>query len=405
MVNETITQEERERLYKEAWLEPIITITPRYNLSDNGLRKKCKKYWIPLPTVGHWAKVRAGQKVPVPKLPEVRGDLRKLVTNYVLKMRPGLDAYSDEVLKSAPGLFSLTDETNTYIKTVCDNLRLKESSKSFHPLINEHKSEMAYRQKRDQALKSAKGHAEYYQLVKDKYRDDKAVFPIHVSEVNADRAYRFFDALINCVEGLEGDFIIRSDMESYIRVLKDAIHFSLQEGKNQKTGDQVRQPSLEFRFREYEWYSTKEKEEYVFKEKDSESLEDQIGKIVYKIMEIANRNVIDAILKERDRQRDIEFRKRQMQIEQRRKAELEEISKLEQISEEWIRAENIRSFTDALETKLNNNQFEESRKRVESMIKWAREKADWLDPFMIYEDELMGKKQILNELLIKQTND
>jgi uncharacterized membrane-anchored protein YjiN (DUF445 family) len=119
-------------------------------------------------------------------------------------------------------------------------------------------------------------------------------------------------------------------------------------------------------------------------------------------MDLSNRFLIDDILQERQRQRDIEFRKRQMQIEQRRKTELEEINKLEQISDEWLRAENIRNFANALEARLNNGQFAESHQRVESLIKWAREKADWLDPFMIYEDELLGKKQILAELVNKQ---
>lgn len=405
MMNETISQADREKLYQEVWSEPIITIAPRYNLSDNGLRKKCKKYWIPLPTVGHWAKVRAGQKVPIPKLPEVRGDLRKLVTNYVLKLRPNLDAYSDEVLRDSPGFFAFTDETNVYIQTVCSNLRIKETIKTYHSLINEHKAEMAYRQKRDQALKAAKGHSEYYQLVKEKYREDRAVLPINVSEVNVDRAYRFFDTLINCIEGLEGEFVIRSDIESYIRLLKDAIHFSLKEGQTVKSGSQTKLPHLELRMREYEWYSSKEKKEFLFADNETDTLESQIGNIVYKIMDLANRSLIDDILQERQRQRDIEFRKRQMQIEQRRKTELEEINKLEQISDEWLRAENIRNFANALEARLNNGQFAESHQRVESLIKWAREKADWLDPFVIYEDELLGKKQILAELVNKQMND
>jgi uncharacterized membrane-anchored protein YjiN (DUF445 family) len=159
------------------------------------------------------------------------------------------------------------------------------------------------------------------------------------------------------------------------------------------------------RLSEFEWYSSKEKKEFLFADNETDTLESQIGNIVYKIMDLANRSLIDDILQERQRQRDIEFRKRQMQIEKRRKTELEEINKLEQISEEWLRSENIRSFANALEARLNDGQFAESHQRVESFIKWAREKADWLDPFVFYEDELLGKKQILAELVTKQVNE
>lgn len=58
-----ITAEEREKLYKEVWTDPVITVAKRYNMSDNGLRKHCKRIGIPLPPSGYWSKVKPGQKV------------------------------------------------------------------------------------------------------------------------------------------------------------------------------------------------------------------------------------------------------------------------------------------------------------------------------------------------------
>lgn len=58
----------REELYELVWRMPIIKGSRRYGLSDNGLRKICKKLNVPTPPRGYWAKgsTRAA------RLPEVR---------------------------------------------------------------------------------------------------------------------------------------------------------------------------------------------------------------------------------------------------------------------------------------------------------------------------------------------
>ncbi len=64
---------EREALYEEVWADPITVVAARYNLSDVGMAKTCRRLHIPLPGRGHWARVRAGQpatKTPLPPLPE-----------------------------------------------------------------------------------------------------------------------------------------------------------------------------------------------------------------------------------------------------------------------------------------------------------------------------------------------
>lgn len=60
---------EREALYNEVWSTPLSTLGPQCGLSDNGLRKICKAMNIPVPPLGYWAKVAAGQKVARARLP------------------------------------------------------------------------------------------------------------------------------------------------------------------------------------------------------------------------------------------------------------------------------------------------------------------------------------------------
>ncbi|MCE1187611.1 MAG: hypothetical protein LWX56_00600 [Ignavibacteria bacterium] len=59
----------RNELYEKVWTVPMSTLCKAYQLSDNGLRKICKKMSIPCPPAGYWAKIQHGQKVPRQHLP------------------------------------------------------------------------------------------------------------------------------------------------------------------------------------------------------------------------------------------------------------------------------------------------------------------------------------------------
>ena len=61
----------REELYEQVWSVPLSQLCEQYGLSDNGLRKVCKRLNVPLPARGYWAKVEAGHKVRKTALPSV----------------------------------------------------------------------------------------------------------------------------------------------------------------------------------------------------------------------------------------------------------------------------------------------------------------------------------------------
>lgn len=66
---ETTAAITRESLYEEVWTEPVSRVAPRYGISDVALGKVCRKYRIPLPPRGYWAKINAGKsprKLPLP---------------------------------------------------------------------------------------------------------------------------------------------------------------------------------------------------------------------------------------------------------------------------------------------------------------------------------------------------
>src|SRR5688572_7105713 len=60
----------RKELYDLVWSNSMVSLSKIYNISDNGLRKICKRMNVPLPGNGHWMKLQFGKKVKITLLPE-----------------------------------------------------------------------------------------------------------------------------------------------------------------------------------------------------------------------------------------------------------------------------------------------------------------------------------------------
>lgn len=64
----------REELYEQVWSTPMRRLAERFNLSDVGLAKICRRFNIPRPPVGYWAKKEVGKAPPRPSLPPFEED-------------------------------------------------------------------------------------------------------------------------------------------------------------------------------------------------------------------------------------------------------------------------------------------------------------------------------------------
>ena len=113
-----LTADEREALYNEVWSEPMTTVSKRYGMSDNGLRKHCKTLGIPLPPLGYWARIKAGQKVPRTDLPKVTGEVRNHIRNYFIKFKTDIEKLTEAELVSDEEFSLLTEETKKHIKEI-----------------------------------------------------------------------------------------------------------------------------------------------------------------------------------------------------------------------------------------------------------------------------------------------
>jgi hypothetical protein len=69
VVGEPVTLS-RGELHAEVWSVPMLRLGPKYGLSDVGLAKICRKYDIPLPSRGYWARKQHGKPAKQTRLPD-----------------------------------------------------------------------------------------------------------------------------------------------------------------------------------------------------------------------------------------------------------------------------------------------------------------------------------------------
>lgn len=115
---------ERQSLYDEVWSTPLTQLAKKYGMSDNGIRKVCKAMNIPLPRVGHWAKIAAGQVIPKTSLPS-RAERSEFVSYLMPSLSLGELAEERLWLK----------ERESFEKQNTNRIVVDLQPKQLHPLI------------------------------------------------------------------------------------------------------------------------------------------------------------------------------------------------------------------------------------------------------------------------------
>ena len=69
----------RKQLYDLVWSTPISQLKQQYAISNEGFKKICKKFEIPMPPNGFWLKLKYNKKVKIEKLNPIFGGIDKIV--------------------------------------------------------------------------------------------------------------------------------------------------------------------------------------------------------------------------------------------------------------------------------------------------------------------------------------
>ncbi len=384
--------DERKKLFDEVWEEPMTTVAKRYGLSDNGLRKRCIKLEIPLPPVGHWAKLQAGKEsISKPKLPPLKIIQQKIYENETKQYQTieiaDIENKPDDELEELDGIELLTPESKEKFMKWCSKIQVPRKIEHFNPLIIDYQNEIEYRKARDKEHKFHDIFKYYYSIdmvmqSKIKYRDNKAVLPISVSDKHANRAFRIIDTFINLVNELDGKVVVEHGQKDYATFNLFNHTFTLQmtetmvKRRSLSSGTQAEKTIKNFRplyekvpsgvfeieFREVLGHWDKEKTAKTLRFMDSIEIpiEKQLGDIFISLFKTANEAKIARFLAEREYKqkakeqqclREIEEKRRKnaQEVEERNRRKQHLFENIENQMEDWFKSQRLRRYVDELE--------------------------------------------------------
>ena len=246
-----ITAAQRESLYNEVWEEPVVTVAKRYGMYDNGLRKHLKRFGIPLPPPGYWSRIAAGQEVSKKPLPEVSGETKKYVWQYVIKYKKDYKKLPDDYLHNIDELGLLTEETQTFISEMCSDVKVPSRLINPHKLITDHESELIYRNNPEKRQRD-NSRTTYSARINGRYVGLNPMLPIHVSPINLKRVYRLLDTTIKTLEEMESragvsyEFESNKDIGGFV-IMRTCFYFEINEVNKGKSKNNNNSPRRLFK--------------------------------------------------------------------------------------------------------------------------------------------------------------
>lgn len=119
----------RRQLYELVWQRPLRDVARELGISDVALGKACRRYMIPLPGRGYWAKVAAGQKLTIIPLPSAPSVFSQLSFTPVERVSPLIPVQVCETQKhhvDAPIVMSALEAPHPLVKQLRRVLRKQD---------------------------------------------------------------------------------------------------------------------------------------------------------------------------------------------------------------------------------------------------------------------------------------
>ncbi|MGS2739982.1 hypothetical protein [Sinomicrobium sp. M5D2P17] len=358
MDSKTIT---RRELYNLVWSKPITHIAKEYGFSDNGIRKICKMHDIPLPRSGYWSKLKFNKKVVKTKLPKQSNnpEISLEKTNTILYK--GTHLSSELTLRKEIGELKLTVPE-----------KLSNPHKYITATKNYHEKLKIRNKRRDWSM----------------HLDTTNVVSIDVSDKLFSRALRFMDTLIKIIEK-RGYNVTVSNHTTIIIVKEQAYNIRLREKHkrikretNSSWNEYDLEPTGNLSLKLDNSYPTKE-----WSDSKSKPLEEKLIDILAWIELRAKKDKEQEIANEIRRKNQEKIRLRQEELQRQKDEELSNFERLFHTATRWHKSQYIRSYIKEFEDyALRSNTLDTEKKE---WIKWAKEKADWYDPFIEKEVALL----------------
>lgn len=412
----------RDQLYQEIWEISARQVANKYGLNYPALLKKCKEHVIPLPNGKYWYNKKNGidiqeqiialpdssvkeievekQAIKIKKEKATSGDILPIhedikETDTVASIEESTAKFLFDVDWVRSSLDYLESEKIETIIFVLSTFELKEN-KRLHKKVSSYKESVVNWSKRVKAAER-----NYYDSRYERNTLEQPKFLKEISSEQLPRLYRILDTIFSVFEQIgeivTDDLCIRfgKDIVSFeIIESTDKINHELTKGEAQqlvKYNDEIKRQSYASKpnIRKYDYipngiFRIKMPNGKYLKDTKSNKLEDMIPEIMLLFyqcyFEIRNRR---EQWEEAQRIREEEKQKArilQEHIDQEKKKTREFLN----ILSDYKLANEIRKFVDILK---------ESDKADQETIEWMSRKADWIDPTISVEDELLGKRE------------
>ncbi|MVN90498.1 hypothetical protein [Mucilaginibacter aquatilis] len=326
----------------------MTDIAQKYTISDVGFRKLCIRLNIPFPKSGDWTKIRSGHLVERPVLP----------------VKHKGKGYAELEERPAEKSVKQVSELDLLIKQISrEKLPFKVPDRLTRPdpLIVAAKESLAKLTDINHPGMAVTG---------------KGQLDIRVTTANVGRALRFMDTLIKCVRARGHIFKAESD-GNYVVIHKLRLRVNFRERT-------TRVRVLDKPYQDYEWqpngklvFRLDSRLKAEWQDLKTQLLEDQLPKVLAKLELAAKQEeayLTNAQVWQQNWERQ---RKAQAEWDAEQRKELGDFKELVSRAKQWKLAQLLREYIATVREPDND------------WLAWAKQKANWLDPIIMAEDEWM----------------
>ena len=353
----------RKQLYDLVWSKPMTALGKEFGYSDTALRKKCIKHNIPMPERGYWSKLKFNKKVKKPSLPTNSDDL-ETITLYI---NENIDPdYKPTTSKLIIRKKEIMNESKLKL-VVPDKLKNPDA--------------LTIKAKEDLKLK----HPSMWAGKQGLLLTSKDVLNIEVSKATVSRALLFMDTLIKVIKNRGHQIEVNDKTFVVIDEIKIEIRFReiLKVVKIPANIYETREyaPSGEVAFK-VDSYPSKE-----WRDTKTETLEVKLPTIIAKLELIAEDKKARRFEHRLWQEQQDEIEKKRKALQKQKDEELKGLKTLLNASTRLHKAQYIRSYIEQFEEQANRTNTLSDEKK--EWLEWAKEKADWYDPFIEKEVKLL----------------
>lgn len=423
MTENGIVKIDRKQLYNELWEISASGIAKKYNIRYTDVLSSCKQFDVPIPPSGYWMKIKYGKAAKQEPLPDsiidevvIGGGTKRAISKIEKKKVEPIQDTCINVKKIIKESKSQTDEmilekkedVNSKLSILtflerdeqlrvieaASNLKLLPENSHLHKMIISYKKTVKEWNRNDKKEVGSK------RIVTYSY--DPPFLAGVIAEETLPRVYRFLDTLYHHIEALGG--IVNEDLSLKIRdehvvfeiienqVVIDHV-MSKQEAKEllvykdaKKRNSWAREPKI--RKQDYVFNGLlriRTREHKFFRDGNGKTIESQLGEILIDLFEKSEEIRIKRLERE---EAERERREEQRLREERREKYNDEVDKtnaLINLVNDYEMATKIRTFS-------SNLKYENMNEEKSEFIDWVNKKADWFDPTINLEDEILGRR-------------